>query len=440
MTGANAASLNPYTFTLTFTDNVAVEAASLPGALVQVIEPGGAPIAATVVGSTTSGTSDAVGDAGSIVVTYQITPPGGSWTAADDGTYTVTLGGAPVTDLAGNAVASGAVGTFSVQLGSTWTGNGSTSNWSDPQNWSGGVAPSPGSDLVFGSSAAKFTSTDDFAAGTKFGSIAFTGGGYNIGGNGIVLTIGLDGSNATGSNFFGPAITLATAETFLAGSGSTVLTVGGKINDGGYTLTDGGGNGQLDLSGGISGSGGLTIDDSGTTILSGPGDSFTGATKVQSGVLVLQCSSGSAIPGKLTIGEGTVRLYASNQIADTALVTLTGTGLLDTNSHSDTIAALTLTSSSVTTETGTLTVSGTVTDSGASTISGHLALGGTSQTFQVNSAATLTVTASLSGLGLTKAGTGTLVLSASNTYTGGTALTGGTLALASGAGRWAAGC
>jgi hypothetical protein len=224
-----------------------------------VIQPDGAPIAATFVGSKTSGTSDAVGDARSLVVTYKITPPGGSWTAADDGTYTVTLGGAPVTDLAGNAVASGAVGKFSVQLPSTSTGNRSTSNGSDPQNWSGGVAPGAGSIVVFGPSAANFTSTDELPTGTGFRSMTFTGGGYHIGGNGIVLTIGLDASKATGPNTFSPAITLAAAETFLAGSGSTILTVGGEVNNGGYTLTVGGGDGQLDLTNGISDSGGLVI-------------------------------------------------------------------------------------------------------------------------------------------------------------------------------------
>jgi autotransporter-associated beta strand protein len=314
----------------------------------------------------------------------------------------------------------------------TWTGNGSTSNWSDPRNWSGGVAPGAGSDLVFGPSATKFTSTDDFPAGTWFGSITFTGGGYTIGGNGIVLTIGLDASNATGSNSFSPAITLSTAETFLAGSGSTVLTVGGKLSDSGFNLTVGGGNGQLDLTNAISGSGGLVIANSGTTILSGSGNSFTGATNAQSGTLVLQCAPGNAIPGNLTIEAATVRLNAGNQIADTAAVTLTGSGLLNTNSNSDTIAALSLSSSSVTTGAGTLTVTGNVTDSGASTISGKLALGGTSQTFQVNSGATLTVTASISGGRLTKNGSGTLVLSSSNSYTGGTTLIAGPLTVGSG--------
>jgi hypothetical protein len=117
VTAANAGSLNPYTFTITYTDNVAIASASVPGAVVQVIPPSGGPaIAATVVSVTPSGPTDALGDAPSIVVTYQITPPGGSWASSDDGTYTVAIGGASVLDLASNAGPTGTLGTFSVNV------------------------------------------------------------------------------------------------------------------------------------------------------------------------------------------------------------------------------------------------------------------------------------------------------------------------------------
>jgi len=117
VTSSNAASLNPYVFTITFSDSVAIEATSLSGAVVEVVPPGQtAPVPATVVSTQSSGATDSLGDAQSFVVTYQITPPGGAWTSTDDGTYTVTLGGAPVIDVAGNAVPSGPVGTFSVSL------------------------------------------------------------------------------------------------------------------------------------------------------------------------------------------------------------------------------------------------------------------------------------------------------------------------------------
>jgi autotransporter-associated beta strand protein len=313
------------------------------------------------------------------------------------------------------------------QLSFDWTGNGANSNWSNAQNWGVGIVPGAGANLEFGPSATKFTSTNDLANGTHLGSITFTGGGYTIAGNSIVLAGGLDGSAATGSNSFSPSITLSGAETFLAGNGSTDLTVSGALNDNGFALTIGGGNGKTDLTNVISGSGGLIITNAGTTTLSGPGKSFSGLTNVQKGTLLLQCSSGNAVPGNLTIAAATVRLNANNQISDTATVTLSGSGLLDLNSHSDTIAALSLAANSVATGTGTLTLTGNVTDSGTSTINGNLALGGTAQTVQVNSGATLTIPAAISGGGLTKSGSGTLVLSSKNSYTGGTTLSAGSL-------------
>ena len=117
VTASNASSLNPYDFTITYSDNTAVAVSSMPGVVVQVSPPGGAaPITATVISTQATGSTDAVGNAQEFVVTYQITPPGGSWSAADSGTYTVTLGGTPVTDLSGNAVATGPAGTFSVNI------------------------------------------------------------------------------------------------------------------------------------------------------------------------------------------------------------------------------------------------------------------------------------------------------------------------------------
>ena len=116
VTASNAASENPYTFTVTFSDNVAVAASSLAGAVVQVVPPAavGGPITATLVNTAAIGTTDSQGDAQAFTLTFQISAPGGAWTGADNGTYTVTLGGSPVTDLAENAVALGTIGTFNV--------------------------------------------------------------------------------------------------------------------------------------------------------------------------------------------------------------------------------------------------------------------------------------------------------------------------------------
>ncbi len=110
---------DPYTFTVTYADNIGIAVSSLAGAVVQVTPPGGGPITAGVASTKAVGLTDPSGNAKSFVVTYEITPPGGTWSATDDGTYTVTLGGTPVTDLSGNAVKTGSLGSFVVNIPAT---------------------------------------------------------------------------------------------------------------------------------------------------------------------------------------------------------------------------------------------------------------------------------------------------------------------------------
>jgi hypothetical protein len=117
VTSSNASTLNPYTFTITYSDNVAVAVTTLSDVEVQVLPPGSAaPITATVESTAAVGTTDAIGNAKSFVVTYEIIPPGGAWTSADNGSYTISLADGSVTDLAGNSLASASVGTFSVSV------------------------------------------------------------------------------------------------------------------------------------------------------------------------------------------------------------------------------------------------------------------------------------------------------------------------------------
>jgi autotransporter-associated beta strand protein len=312
----------------------------------------------------------------------------------------------------------------------TWTGGGSTANWSDRNNWSGGVAPNPGDNLVFGPGASRLASNNDFAPGTYFNSIAFTGAGYTITGNSITLNGPFDGSAATGNNSFSPNLALAAAETINAGSGSTTLTLSGTLNNGGFALTLAGGSGSVNFTNTLSGSGSFTETNTGLVTFSGPSNTYTGTTTVQKGTLVLADRAGNAIAGSLVIGPnaGVVRLGGNNQIAASASITVNSAALLDFNNHSNTIGNLTLTSGTVTTGTGTWTLNGSVTDSGASNITGNLALGSSNRTFTVNSGGILTVSAIISGTGsLTKSGPGTLVLSANNTYTGATTISAGTL-------------
>ncbi len=56
------------------------------------------------------------GSGSTVTVTYRISAPGGTWNRADNGTYTVTQNSAQVLDVAGNARASGTIGTFSAAV------------------------------------------------------------------------------------------------------------------------------------------------------------------------------------------------------------------------------------------------------------------------------------------------------------------------------------
>ena len=91
----------------------------------------------------------------------------------------------------------------------TWTGNGANANWSTGTNWQGGVSPSSGSILVFGTGVSQLTNTDDIS-GLSVAEIELSGG-YSISGNSINLTgsggVGID--NQTAANSFNNPIALA---------------------------------------------------------------------------------------------------------------------------------------------------------------------------------------------------------------------------------------
>src|SRR5581483_1167553 len=99
-----------YTFTLVFSDNLAIDIASLDGSDIRVTGPRGFDQLAALVSVTpaTSGTPR--------TATYRIAAPGGSWDNADNGTYTLTLQGNQVSDTAGNSAAAGVLGTFGVSI------------------------------------------------------------------------------------------------------------------------------------------------------------------------------------------------------------------------------------------------------------------------------------------------------------------------------------
>jgi fibronectin-binding autotransporter adhesin len=235
-------------------------------------------------------------------------------------------------------------------------------------------------------------------------SEAMTLAGAGVGGNGAIR-------NLSGSNTLSGDLTLAGNTRFQSDAGTLTLS-GAALNDTGKNLTFGGA-GNVAVSKVIAtGTGTVTKEGTGTLTLSGV-NTYTGVTTVNGGTLALNTTGGNAVGGNLVIGDGsgtdTVRLDQSNQIVDTATVTLNNGGVLNVNGKTETIAGLGSASSGSQVQLGTGTL--TVNNSTANTYAGTLTGSGS----------------------LTKTGVGRLTLAGSSgSYTGTTNVNAGIVAAQSG--------
>ncbi len=168
----------------------------------------------------------------------------------------------------------------------------------------------------------------------------------------------------------------------------------------------------LNLSGSISGAHNLTEGQTGTLMFSGgTANSFSNMI-VNSGTLVLaKTIANVSIPGDLTIGDGSgginadkVRLDLDNQIADSAAINVSSSGLLDLNDQIDSTGAIDAGSSSARIDLGSGTIREGL-DNGTATFAGVILGTGT----------------------MFKLGSGTWTLTGNNTYSGNTTVSAGTL-------------
>ncbi len=332
-----------------------------------------------------------------------------------------------------------------------WTGNGANNNWSTSGNW-GGTAPVAGDDLIFQANvlvdATSLINTNNFPTNTVFGSITFQSGATNylLRGAPIVFTntgaVAISAQSG-GANTIELPIQLNASQTFEQTVAGGPLVIRGAISLNGNNLTNSVASlGRMQIGGLISGAGDLVKTGSGTNLLAGSvNNTYTGTTRVTAGTLELNDTSAATemVPGALLITGGRVFLTEGDQIANSADVTVSGTGLLDLNNLNETIASLTLSNGrDVITGTGTLTLDGNLTaspsvSSGCS-ISGNLSLGSANRTISVSSdalfSAGLVISANISGVagvGFTKIGGGTLSLGGINTYSGLTTVSNGTI-------------
>ncbi|CAN1529636.1 FhaB Large exoproteins involved in heme utilization or adhesion [Methylophilaceae bacterium] len=136
----------------------------------------------------------------------------------------------------------------------------------------------------------------------------------------------------------------------------------------------------------------------------------SGGTLTKSGSGTLTLSGANTYTGTTTISAGTLKLGASDRIADASALVVTGT--FDLNGFSETVGSIA--------GAGT----GTITSSASGTLTLTAGSDNTSTTFSG-----LIQNGSATSVALTKSGSGTLTLEGANTYTGTTTISAGTLKL-----------
>ena len=299
----------------------------------------------------------------------------------------------------------------------TWTGNATPDmNWTTNGNWNPATAP-----LNDGSADVHFAGTTNLLsvvdAVYSVNSITFDSGSGLFVISGMQLTVGTGGivNNSNSLQSYNNSIVLGTPQTWNAASGD--LLFAGPVDNGGNLLTINGTH-TTTITGNITGTGGLEKDGTGTLVLGGLLNTYSGGTTVNTGVLqgdtvslqgnitvntdgtlafnqsttdgtyggnidglgaltfsgtnVATFTGTNTYTGGTTVSSGTLQAGASGSLPDNTPYTVNG-GVLDLNGHSLIASSLNGTGGTITLGTASLTVNNpdaTATDSFSGVISG----------------------------------------------------------------------
>ncbi len=363
--------------------------------------------------------------------------------------------------------------------------NGTASNWSTTQASlaSTGQVPGAATNVIFSATGATQESSVVLGANMTVNSLTFSDTtAVTIGNDGNALTLMSTGSgtnsaiDANQSGTINAALVLGASQTWTVAGGAT-LSVGGPV------------------SGAVgNGSGGLTLAGAGTVLLSGS-NTYSGNTTISGGTLqanaantlpattnvtlantagamlnlngfnqtIASLAGGGASGGNVTLGAGTLTVGSSATTTYSGAISGIGS-LIKIGSGTQILSGSNTYSGGTVINAGTLQSS----TSGALAVSTSATVNNAGSTFAVNYGGasdysqaqvatllgntTFSATTTAFGLdtthatspvtygnvlsmpaGLTKLGTGTLILNQSNTYPGTTAVNGGTLSLANSA-------
>ena len=288
----------------------------------------------------------------------------------------------------GNVTLSG-TNTFNVAEGKTWTT--SSGSWTNASGQTGAITKTGAGILKLGNSTSTWTGLTTVTAGTlrtnTNNALGTSAGGVQV--NGGVLDV---------RNTLADEITL---------NGGTLYGYGGTISN---TITL---------------SQNSTIEAGSTTTITGvitDGDNSYSVTKTGNGLLYLSSSSGNTYDGGTTISAGEIEVRNHNDNLGTGTVTIDDGAGLDV--YNRTINNSLIINGAYTSSYGNLFSSNTGTYTGTILMNAAASIGGNG---------TLTISGVIDDGGnnytLTKIGTGTVILSGTNTYIGDTNVVNGTLRL-----------
>lgn len=365
----------------------------------------------------------------------------GTWVLSGANSYTggTTLAGGILQ--ANSSSALGTTGTIKFTGGTLQYGSGITTDYSSRiANSTGAIAiDTNGNNVTFASALAN-TNTGGL---TKSGSGTLTLSGANSYTGGTTLNAG---TLAVGNNTaLGTGALTINGGTLAASGGARSLSNSTTAN-GDFTF---GGSQDLTLSGAFSlGSGDrtITVDNTGTTTLSGVVSQAYYANFIKAGNGRLVLSNANTLTGPTTVAAGTLAITNNNALGASGIwnnVVSNGATLELSNNLTATLGGITLTGTGYNSAgalnnlSGNNTLNGQVTFGGNTTINstaGALTLGSYTDlgatTLTTSGVGNITFAGQVGGSGgsLVKSGSGTLTLSGANSYTGGTTIAAGTLA------------
>ncbi|MFQ0812354.1 hypothetical protein AVM02_03015 [Brucella anthropi] len=354
----------------------------------------------------------------------------------------------------GNVVQNGS-GTLTLGADNSYSGTTTIATGSTLQVGDGGTTGTLGSGDVWNDGTLTVDRSNSFILSqkisgtgflTKSGSGTLTLSGNNSYGGATSVSAGT--LVLTGANTGGGATTIDAGAALHIGTGGTVGSLAGDIVNNGALVVDRAGT--ITLAGTISGTGGLTMQGGGTLTLSGT-NSYSGDTTVSGSTLMVTSDTNlgntdaqNGAVGALTLDDATLRIGAAS-FSTSRQVHLTGNDTIDTGTFDARFDAVIDGDGKLTKQgTGMLTLTAANSyGGGTDVLGGTLRIGGTAgditgdvtvaggATLELARSNTYTFYGLISGDGrLVKSGVGTTTLAnAHNSYSGGTEIDSGTLAV-----------